>query len=194
MATKSRTPAPSDWHDARVDAVPDSAGSEPTADDPAQAERIERFWERATAQASEWGAARHAADLGTPAAWSFGDSPDLADDLVALVLRGDKTATASAAWEYEVDDEPLPAPGDLSIVLDGSGEPQALIRTTEVTVVPFDAVSTDHAHREGEGDKSLAYWRAEHERCWRGTLAATPYEFDTTMPVVCERFEVLYPK
>lgn len=128
-----------------------------------------------------------------PPAWAFGDSPDLADQLLALTLRGDKTAMASALWEFEVDDEPLPEPGDLSIVLDGSGAPRALIRTIEVTVVAFDEVSAEHASLEGEGDRSLAFWRTEHERCWRGALAHTPYEFDLTMLVVCERFELLHP-
>ena len=29
--------------------------------------------------------------------------------------------------------------------------------------VPFDEVSKEHAYKEGEGDRSLAYWRDVHE-------------------------------
>ncbi|MFE6734356.1 ASCH domain-containing protein [Microbacterium sp. NPDC057650] len=148
-----------------------------------QAQRIERFWRSSGAGV---GAA-------TPPAWSFGDSPALADELLELALRGEKTAMASALWEFEAEGDPLPQPGDLAIVLDGAGEPRALIRTTAVVVVPFEEVSAEHASLEGEGDLSLDYWRVEHERAWRGTLAHTRYEFDTRMLVVCERFELLFP-
>lgn len=150
-------------------------------------QRVERFW----AECREIAAER---DSAIPPAWSFGDSPALADRLLALALGGHKSAMASALWEFEIDDDPLPQPGDLSIVLDGSGEPRALIRTTEVVVVPFDEVTAEHAYLEGEGDRSLRYWRTEHERAWRSTLANTPYEFDPRMPVVCERFELLFPR
>ncbi|MFE6995439.1 ASCH domain-containing protein [Microbacterium sp. NPDC057659] len=146
-------------------------------------QRIEQFWRSSGAPAG----------TEAPPAWSFGDSPTLADELLALTLRGAKTAMASAQREFEVDGAPLPHTGDLAIVLDGGGEPRALIRTTEVEIVPFDEVTAEHARLEGEGDRSLAYWRTEHERAWRSSLANTPYEFDTRMPVVCERFELLFP-
>ena len=46
-----------------------------------------------------------------PAAWSFGATPEQADELLDLVLDGTKTATASALWDYDADDEPLPEAG-----------------------------------------------------------------------------------
>jgi uncharacterized protein YhfF len=146
-------------------------------------QQIERFWQSTGMRI----------DASVPLAWSFGDSPALADELLELTLRGEKTAMASALWEFEIDGDPLPQPGELAIVLDGAGAPRALIRTTEVEIVPFEDVSPEHAALEGEGDRSLDYWRAEHERAWRGSLAHTPYDFDTKMPVVCERFELLFP-
>ena len=75
-----------------------------------------------------------------PPTWSFGDGPELADRLLALVLDGVKTATAGAEVEYAQSGEPLPVKGDVSIVVDSAGHPGALIRTTRVDVVPFDAV------------------------------------------------------
>ncbi len=129
-----------------------------------------------------------------PPAWSFGDSAELADELLALVLSGGKTATSSVLVEYEVAGEPVPAPGSLSIVLDGAGEPRALIRVTAVDVVPFDDVTAEFAEAEGEGDRTLRFWRGEHEDFWRRTLPPLGLEFDRRMPVVCERFELLHPK
>ena len=104
--------------------------------------------------------------------WAFGDNPELADELLALVLSGAKTATADLVVTYEEAGEPIPVVGDLSIVLDGAGAPRALLRTTKVDVVPFSAVTAEHARLEGEGDRTLATWRAEHERYWRRTMPA----------------------
>lgn len=127
-----------------------------------------------------------------PPAWAFGGTPEQADELLALVLSGDKTATASARWDYGSEDE-LPQPGALSIVLDGHGRPRVLIATSEVAVVPFDEVDADHARAEGEGDKSLAYWREVHQ--WFFTeYAAEGEQFAPDMLVVLERFEVIFAR
>jgi uncharacterized protein YhfF len=127
-----------------------------------------------------------------PEAWGFGDSPQMADDLLALVLDGTKTATAGALWEYQVEDEPVPKPGQLSIVLDGAGEPRCVIETTEVRVMPMSQVDPQFADDEGEGDRTLGWWREAHERFFRRTLDAIGREFTPDMPVVAERFVLRY--
>src|SRR5690349_54254 len=86
-----------------------------------------------------------------PPAWAFGGTPELADELLALVLAGTKTATAGALWDYEAADEQLPEVGALNILLDGGGRPRALIEITAVAVAPFDQVDAEHAALEGEG-------------------------------------------
>ncbi|MGB7424948.1 MAG: ASCH domain-containing protein [Ornithinimicrobium sp.] len=122
-----------------------------------------------------------------PPAWSFGSDAQEADDLLGLVLDGIKTATSSARHEYDEDGEDLPTPGLLAILMDGAEHPRALIRTTAVEVVRFDAVSAEHAWAEGEGDRSLAHWRREHTAFFGGPNGAVP----PSMLVVCERFVVL---
>ncbi len=125
-----------------------------------------------------------------PPAWSFGATPEQSDQLLGLVLDGTKTATSSARTDYADEGEPLPEPGMLSIVLDGAGRPRALVVTTEARVVPFDQVDADHARDEGEGDGSLEYWREAHERFFTEHAEGG---FTKDMPVVLERFRVLYP-
>ena len=126
-----------------------------------------------------------------PPAWSFGATPEHADELLRLVLDGTKTATASALWDFEAEGEEVPRTGTLSIILDGAGHPRALIETTDVRVVPFDEVDDEHARLEGEGDRSLASWRDVHERFFT-EHAAHDRGFSPDMPVVLERFRVLY--
>ncbi|HWJ81015.1 MAG TPA: ASCH domain-containing protein [Nocardioides sp.] len=128
-----------------------------------------------------------------PPAWSFGGTPEQADELLDLVLAGTKTATAGALWDYEAEDSPLPEAGQLGIVLDGAGNPRALLATTDVRVVPFDEVDAEHARLEGEGDRTLAHWREVHERFFT-EHAAHGRGFSPDMPVVLERFKVVFPQ
>lgn len=162
-----------------------------TADDA----RIEAFWNLARFHArlnsvpSYFGPTT--LEVVPPPAWSFGGDAEHADELLSLVLEGRKTATASALWDYEAEGEDLPQPGTLGIVLDGSGRPHALVETTEVRVVPFDEVDAEHAHDEGENDRTLASWREIHERFF-SQWASHDRGFEPDMPVVLERFRVLY--
>ncbi|WP_282852640.1 ASCH domain-containing protein [Gulosibacter sediminis] len=126
-----------------------------------------------------------------PEAWAFGATQEHADELLALVLAGTKTATASSFWDYQATGDPVPRAGEFSVVLDGAGEPRAIIETLEVRIRPFGEVDAEHASAEGEGDRSLAYWREVHERFWR-LHSENPHGFEPDMAVVCERFRLVY--
>ena len=117
-----------------------------------------------------------------------------ADALAALVLSGVKTATASAYPLYESEGEPLPTVGAYSVVLDSREQAVCIIQNIKVTVVPFDEVDAHQAYCEGEGDRSLAYWREVHARFFTEEMTDCGMVFDESMPVVCEEFEVVYPK
>lgn len=128
-----------------------------------------------------------------PEAWAFGATPEHADQLLALVLSGTKTATSSALWDFEADGEDIPEVGSWNIILDGSGRPTALVQTVGITIVPFEDVTAAHAHAEGEDDRSLASWREEHERYWRRYSTSTK-EFDRRMPIVCEDLRLVHAR
>lgn len=122
-------------------------------------------------------------------AWSFGVDADL---LAHFVKIGVKTATSSAYPLYEAEDEPLPSVGAYSVILDAQENAVCVIRTKKVEVVPFHAVTAEHAYREGEGDKSLAYWRKVHEEFFAKWMGEAGLTFTSNMMVVCEEFEVVY--
>jgi uncharacterized protein YhfF len=126
---------------------------------------------------------------GTYTAWGFGNDPEMADSLVRLVRDGPKRATTSLLSSYEEDDEPLPRAGDLSVILDGCGEPVCVVRTVSVEVRLFGLVDDAFAWTEGEGDKSLSYWRAAHVQFFESE--GRPVDDDT--PVVLETFDLLWP-
>ncbi|WP_051298152.1 ASCH domain-containing protein [Brevibacterium album] len=149
-----------------------------------QAELLEEFWLRAHTALPELPAE-------SPEAWSFGATPAHADQLLELVLAGIKTATSSSLWDLDATGEPVPQVGDLSILLDGRDRPRAVIETVDVVTVPFSAVSAEHAYAEGEDDRTLETWRSGHEAFWR-RYAESSRVFAADMPVVCERFRLLW--
>ena len=122
----------------------------------------------------------------------WGDSPRLADELGTLIVTGAKTATCSALWEYEAEGSALPEAGSKTIVLDGQDDPLCIVETTEVVVRPYDEVDAKFAYEEGEGDRSLEYWRDAHWRFFSCTLPTISKEPSVDMPLVCERFRVIY--
>ena len=130
---------------------------------------------------------------GPYSAWAFGNDPAMADELGLLVRDGPKRATTSLLSWYEGEDadpdEPMPVVGGLSVVLDGRGEPICVIRTVKVVVCPFGEVDEAFAWVEGEGDRSLAYWRDAHIRFFASE--GRPADEDTL--VVLETFEQLWP-
>ena len=122
----------------------------------------------------------------------FGDSPDLADELAALVLAGRKRATAGLLWAYEAEGTPLAKPGALSVVTLFSGEPVCVIETLSIEIVPFFQVDADFAATEGEGDGSLEYWRRAHTAFFSRECERLGRELTPDAPVVCEKFELVY--
>jgi uncharacterized protein YhfF len=122
----------------------------------------------------------------------WGDSPEMADELGALIVNGTKTASCSSLWEWEAEDESLPEPGTVTIVLNGDGEPIGIVETTEIALRRYNEVDAEFAREEGEGDLSLQFWRKAHKNFFSRSLPAIGKEFREDMPLVCERFRLIY--
>lgn len=125
-------------------------------------------------------------------AWEYGsDNPDL---LAELTLKGIKTGTAGLYRFYEVENESLPMVDDYNVIYDSKGQAVCVTQTTKVTLKPFREVEADHAYKEGEGDRSLAYWRKVHQEVFSKELKEEINEdFSEDMVVVLEEFKVVYP-
>ncbi|WP_035054891.1 ASCH domain-containing protein [Carnobacterium pleistocenium] len=122
-------------------------------------------------------------------AWSYGVEPD---ELARLTFEKVKTTTASAFEEYALENEALPKEGELNIILDANEEAVCVTKTIRVSVVSFLEVSEEHAYKEGEGDRSLHYWREVHNAFFKDSYTRKGLTFHDNIPVVCEEFEVIY--
>lgn len=118
--------------------------------------------------------------------FAFGDSPEMADALLALVLKGKKTATVSVVLE----DEPMPSVGDLSLVLDGRGNSACVIKTVYTKTVKFCELTWDMVKLEGEDD-TFEQWKTGNVRYWTRDAAKRGYTFTDQTPITFECFEVV---
>ncbi|TDE95876.1 hypothetical protein EXU48_06340 [Occultella glacieicola] len=135
---------------------------------------IEQFWRVARIRGKvtrlELFVGQAPKDTIPPPAWSFSDDRAAADEFVAEVLAGTRTSIVASVAEF--GEEPVPDVGDLSIVLDGGGEPRVLIRTTAV-------------HRQAAGDSV---------RTPAGGGPSGDDDLAPGTPVLVEHFEAIYPK
>lgn len=124
--------------------------------------------------------------------FSFGFTPEDASSVAEPVLSGTKTATGSVLWSYEADRKPIPRVGDSWIVTNGNDDPVCIIRTTDVSIIPFDEVPETYAFHGGEGDRTLATWRPLYWRYIVSECRRIGREPDQKAPLVMERFVVVY--
>lgn len=113
--------------------------------------------------------------------FAFGDSPAMADLLLAFVLSGAKTATC-----WSIRDGQQTHVGKRMIVKDGRGQPRAILETVSLEQKRFDAVDWDFASAEGEGDANLQEWRDGHQAYFTRNGGFAP-----DMMLWCERFRLV---
>ena len=142
----------------------------------------ERLW------ASYCAATGHSGPL--PEVDTFGDTPELRDDLLALVLAGTKRATCGLLRDYGGMPPPV---GEHTIITDGSDVPRAIIRTTRTEIRPIRDVPASFARREGEGDLTLDWWKREHDAFFTRQAAREGFTYSDAMPGVMEDFELVWP-
>lgn len=123
----------------------------------------------------------------------YGDSVEMADELLGLVIAGTKRATAALVADFAAEGQLLPRIGSHWIACDGRGVPRIVQRSVEFRIGPLESVDDAFAWDEGEGDRTRSDWLAGHRRYYTRTLAARGIEFDEAEPVVFERFRVVWP-
>jgi uncharacterized protein YhfF len=111
-----------------------------------------------------------------------------------LVLSGKKRATSHSLLGLQLRNEPLPRIGDFTIFTDWKGNAKCVVRTVAVRLKPFFSIRESYAKIEGEGDRSLAYWKKTHWDYY--TRELEPYDRvpRDSMIVVCEIFEKVFQR
>ncbi len=124
---------------------------------------------------------------------TFGDSPELADELFQFVLDGPKRATVGMVAEFLAEGEPLPRLGGHWIACDGSGAPRAVLRSVQLRLGPLSSVDEQFAWDEGEYDRTLTSWLDGHRHYFQRVCTGLGIEFSDEIELCFERFNVVWP-
>lgn len=122
--------------------------------------------------------------------WHFEITEKACNELLELVLEGKKKATSSSKEAFRIKNEHIPKIGELSVITDWSENPRCVVRTCNITILPFKDISFELAKLEGEDD-SLESWKESHIRFFLEEGKELGYSFDEDMEVVFEEFEVV---
>jgi uncharacterized protein YhfF len=117
---------------------------------------------------------------------------EAANTCAELVRAGIKVATCSLKHWYLSSVLPMPRVGHLMVVTDWEGEPSTIIEITSVSESRFCDVGEDFAFSEGEGDRSLSYWRRTHWAFFEKECAEIDLVLSEEISLVLERFKVVY--
>jgi len=126
-------------------------------------------------------------------AYGIGDSPELKQELLELILEGKKRASTTLVRESRLEGWPEPEVGQYNIVLDGDDEPAAVIRTVSVRRCRFSEVDEEHAYWEGEDERTLDAYIREHTKYYTRIGRRLGFEFTPDMEVILDRYELVYP-
>ena len=85
----------------------------------------------------------------------------------------------------------------MSAVVDSEDRRVAAIELTEVRVVRLADMDVQHVLDEGEGDESVAQWRAGHERFWhsaevRAELGDPGFAVNDDTLLLAQRFRLVH--
>ena len=124
----------------------------------------------------------------------FCGDEDNANTCADLIVKGIKTATCSMKYWYDNRGEKMPTVGHLHVVTTWGGEPVTIVETLSVSECTFSEVNEKFAYAEGEGDRSLKWWRQTHWEFFTTECAEIGIEPTQDMVLILEQFRVVYKK
>jgi phosphoribosylaminoimidazole-succinocarboxamide synthase len=97
----------------------------------------------------------------------FGSPGPMRARLNDLILRGIKVGTFGLAAEYDQEGEPIERAGEQLVVVDDDLNRLGVVEIVESVRLTVAEVTWAMVESEGEGARSIADWRAGHDRYWR---------------------------
>ena len=112
----------------------------------------------------------------------FGTPGASRENLVNLVLHGNKRATAGLLHDYDREGEPVEHVGERLAMVDNDGRHVGTLLVTRTEIVRFCDVPDEFALAEAEGDLNAADFRASHLEYW--TRVGEQVDDDTLVVLV----------
>lgn len=124
----------------------------------------------------------------------IGATKETVDIILPLVLGGQKRGSFGLKPLLDRQPGPGPAVDREAVVIDMDGEPHAILRTTQLTPVPYKDIAEEHLIVEGPGARKLERWQEIHWPYWTALLEPYGLEPSQDMIVMVEHFDLVFPQ
>jgi uncharacterized protein YhfF len=123
----------------------------------------------------------------------IGGDPETTAIITDLVVKGLKRGTFGLQWLQERQPELRPDMDKDAMLINHDGVPQAIVKTTGLTPVPYGEITEEHLKVEGPGARELKRWQEIHWPYWTRLLEPHGLEPTQDMLVMVEHFDLVYP-
>lgn len=123
--------------------------------------------------------------------WKFSDEGEYRKNIIARILDGDVQGESYSIDFFDANSQPLPQVGQYNVVCDMNRQAYAIVKTVEVSAARYGDVTTELARLEG--CSTISQWRRFNENKYRSLCDRMDIVFSKELPLIFERFEVVYP-
>ena len=112
--------------------------------------------------------------------------------IIDFIKEGEKVGTFSLPWLMESENIPVSHPGQPIILLSYDGKPEIVVQITDIEETIFGEIDYDVTKIDGPPVRDPEVWIPLHREYWNNILKPYGHLCTDDMPVIVERFQLVY--
>ena len=123
--------------------------------------------------------------------FSFEGDKKTSDYYLSLILEEKKKVMITPLYAYTEEENDMPILNSYSVIMDWEGYPRCIIKTTKVSIIPFNNITKEIVDLEGE-NTTLEEWKASNEKYYKEDAIEYGYSFSSDMELCVEEFVIIH--
>ena len=124
---------------------------------------------------------------------SIGIDEETTGLIINFIKTGEKVGTFSLPWVMTAENLPMSYKGLPIILLSFDGKPELVVQLTKVFETSFGEIDSGVTCIDGPPVRDPDVWIPLHQNYWNGMLAEYDKVCSDDMPVLVEKFKLVYP-
>ena len=149
-----------------------------------EAEPIDDYWNRVIASKPELAVDHQIRSIGI--------DEETTVLIIDFIKEGEKVGTFSLPWLMESENIPASNTGQPIILLSYDGKPEIVVQITDIEETTFGEIDYDVTKIDGPPVRDPEVWIPLHREYWNNILKPYGRSCTDDMPVIVERFQLVY--
>ena len=112
--------------------------------------------------------------------------------IIGFIKEGEKVGTFSLPWLMESENIPASHTGQPIILLSYDGKPEIVVQITDIEETTFGEIDYEVTKIDGPPVRDPEVWIPLHREYWNNILKPYGRSCTDDMPVIVERFQLVY--